>query len=306
MFQSRDKFVKRKRSFLVVLIAIFLTGCSMQGKESDPVILTHIHGLGYSSDGQHIYIPAHDGLRKFSQGKWGEISGYKHDYMGFSMVDGGFYSSGHPSLDSDLKNPLGIVKSADSGKSLEHLDLYGQIDFHLLSASYMGQTIYAFNPEPNARLKKVGLYYTLDETKNWQQSEMNGVTEEVVAMSAHPYEDAVVAVGTEKALYVSTDYGNRFEKLADIPVTAVAYSLEGQLYVGGYQDKGVMFKMGAENTLNQLTLPELIDDAPSYIAINPVDERELVFTTVNKDVYLSNDQGVTWIKIADQGEALDR
>lgn len=305
MFEMRNNSVVSKWALLVVLIAVFLTGCSTQGKESEPVTLTHIHGIGYTSDGQHIYIPAHDGLKKFSQGTWDEVPGDKHDYMGFTMVDDGFYSSGHPALDSDLKNPLGLVKSTDDGQSLEHLDLYGEIDFHLLSASYTSHAIYAFNPEPNARLETVGLYYTQDAAENWQQSEMNGLTEEPIAVAVHPSDDAIVAVGTEEALYVSTDYGNRFEKIADIPVTAIAYSLAGQLYVGSYQDKGVMFKMVSENTLKELSLPELIDDAPSYVAISPVDEQELVFATFSRDVYFSNDQGDTWTKIANQGEALD-
>ncbi|MFS0728409.1 F510_1955 family glycosylhydrolase [Paenibacillus sp. 1P07SE] len=307
MVQARNDFVIRKWTFFIVLITLFLAGCSTQGKENEPVILPHIHGIGYTSDGQQIYIPAHDGLKMFSQGTWDEVPGDKHDYMGFAMVDGGFYSSGHPSLDSDLKNPLGIVKSTDEGQTLEHLDLYGEIDFHLLSASYMSNSIYVFNPEPNVRLETIGLYYTQDEAENWMQSEMNGLTEEPIALAVHPSDDAIVAVGTEEALYVSSDYGNQFEKIADIPVTAISYSLDGQLYVGSYQeDEGVIFKMLSGNALEEeLNIPDLIEEAPSYIAISPIDAKELVFTTFSRDVYLSKDQGATWMKIANQGQPLN-
>ncbi|MBJ6362592.1 F510_1955 family glycosylhydrolase [Paenibacillus sp. GCM10012307] len=304
MFELKFGSIKRKWPLLIILITVFLAGCSAQGKKSEPVILTHIHGLGYTSDGQRLYIPAHDGLKKFSEGSWGEAPGGKHDYMGFAMTDGGFYSSGHPAMGSSLKNPLGIVKSTDEGKSLEHLDLYGGIDFHLLSASYASHTIYVFNPEPNERLDTVGLYYTQDEAKSWHKSEMKGLTEEPRALAVHPTDDAIVAVGTEKGLYLSTDYGNQFKKIDDFQVTAVAYSPEGQLYAGGYQEKGVMFKLNSESALEQINVPDLIDDAPSYIAINPVVKQEFVFSTFNKDIYLSADQGETWTKIVNQGEAL--
>ncbi|MBX6396423.1 MAG: hypothetical protein IRY98_12110, partial [Alicyclobacillaceae bacterium] len=86
-------------------------------KPDSSITFMHIHGLGYSADGSEVYIPAHNGLAIYRQGKWSYASGYAHDYMGFSMVDSGFYSSGHPAPDSGLKNPLGIVKSSDLGKT---------------------------------------------------------------------------------------------------------------------------------------------------------------------------------------------
>jgi hypothetical protein len=92
--------------------------------------LTHVHGLGYSTNGSFIMIPAHDGLKVFKEGKWGSLTGDKHDYMGFSVVNKGFYSSGYPAEGSSLKNPFGIVMSEDNGKSLNILDLHGEIDFH--------------------------------------------------------------------------------------------------------------------------------------------------------------------------------
>ncbi|MBN2981809.1 hypothetical protein [Cohnella algarum] len=93
--------------------------------------------------------------------------------MGFSMVDDGFYSSGHPARGSKKKNPFGIVKSTDEGRSLETLTLYGEVDFHGMSVGYKSHTIYIFNLEPNSAIETTGLNYSTDEAKSWTMSEMN-------------------------------------------------------------------------------------------------------------------------------------
>lgn len=57
--------------------------------------LPHIHGLGFTADGTTLLIPAHIGIFTVSDGIWQRPSGPAHDYMGFSISDDGFYSSGH-------------------------------------------------------------------------------------------------------------------------------------------------------------------------------------------------------------------
>src|SRR5687768_622970 len=36
----------------------------------EEVELPHIHGMGFSADGQSLFVAAHDGLRVFAGGKW--------------------------------------------------------------------------------------------------------------------------------------------------------------------------------------------------------------------------------------------
>ncbi len=84
--------------------------------------LPHIHGLGFSSDGKQLMVPAHVGLFIVSDGTWRRGDGPQHDYMGFAVSDDGFYSSGHPAPSAGgLANPLGLVKSTDGGKTLTNL-----------------------------------------------------------------------------------------------------------------------------------------------------------------------------------------
>lgn len=306
--EQRQKWTKKANGFkwawIASLLAVIISGMmSLQGSGSKTVTLMHIHGLGYSGDGQRILIPAHFGLKIYSQGQWSDGQGEKHDYMGFTMVDNGFYSSGHPAQGSNKKNPFGILKSTDEGKSLETLDLYGEIDFHLMSASYKKHTVYVVNPEPNSRLKTTGLYYTKDDAKTWTKSEMAGIDAELTSLAVHPTDDSIVAVGTTKALYVSTDSGNQFEKIADMQVTSLSFGKEGNLFVGSYKQKGVIYQMDLQlKQLVEVNVPDLVEDAAAYIAQNPMNDKELVFTTFNLDVYITSDEGMNWRKIADKGK----
>ncbi|MFE5798167.1 F510_1955 family glycosylhydrolase, partial [Streptomyces sp. NPDC056503] len=206
-----------KWGWILSLVGVVITGSlSVMGDKltvGKGTYLEHIHGLGYSTDGKQMIIPAHDGLKTYSEGHWGSAEGEKHDYMGFSAVDDGFYSSGHPAPGSDKKNPFGIVKSTDEGKTFETLDLYGEIDFHLMSVGYQTHAIYVINPQPNSRMDSTGLYYSIDEAKTWTKSAMKGISEEPTAIAVHPSNEAMLAIGTQSGVFLSKDNGQTFEKV---------------------------------------------------------------------------------------------
>jgi hypothetical protein len=310
---------KLKWAWILSLVVVLISGgMSLFGNGASGVSeinLKHVHGLGYSNDGKKIYIPSHDGLAVYSFGKWDFSEGEKHDYMGFSVVDNGFYSSGHPAEKSDMANPFGIVKSTDEGKTLEILDLYGKIDFHTMGASYKTHTIYVMNPTPNARMDSTGLYYTKDETKTWIKSEMNGILDDSlhshntwISLAVHPTDDSVIAIGTPSGVYLSGDYGNNFDKvLVDTQATSLSFNDEGALLVGGFSTKPVLLMLDIESKeTEEINIPTLKEDAINYIAQNPVNNNEWVVTTFKKDVYLFADQGENWAKIADKGKSISQ
>jgi hypothetical protein len=319
-FQLIKTVKKLKWAWILSLIVVLISGgMALWGNGIDGVAkevdFPDIHGLGFSTDGQRIIVPVHDGLRTYSDGQWDIPDGEKNDYMGFTMVDNGFYSSGHPGQSSDMANPFGVVKSTDGGKTLDILDLYGKIDFHTMSASYKTHTIYVMNPKPNEKMDSTGLYYSQDETKTWIKSEMNGLEKESfeshmqwVALAVHPTDDSVVAVGTSSGLYLSRDYGNNFEKvLTDTQVGSLFISDEDTVFVGTYSTKPLLLQLDLETMqTEEITIPALTEDAINYFAQNPVDKNEWVFTTVNKDVYVTTDRGENWLKIADQGKGISQ
>lgn len=307
---KRDKLRKMQRFSqwlcLTSLILLVITGTFSiinNDTKDGQVEFMHIHGLGITPDGSEVYVPAHDGLKVFKNGVWSDSEGDKHDYMGFSMVDDGFYSSGHPGEGSSLKNPFGVMKTTDMGKSLEMLDLYGEIDFHAMAVGYKSHAIYVINPQVNSRMEDPGLYYSTDDTETWTKSIMKGLGGQVSSLAVHPTDEAIVALGTNEGLFISKDFGQAFEQISEAPTTAVSFSITGELYAGSISQEFILSKFDIdtkEQTI--LPIPSLSgENAIGYIAINPQNEKQIIFTTFEKDIYLTQSLGEDWQIIAEKG-----
>lgn len=309
--EKRDKLSKvSKASLYISGIAVLSTVgfgiISVNQTSVNEVAFEHIHGLDYKSDGKEIYVPAHDGLRVYKDGKWTIPEGERNDYMGFQMVEDGFYSSGHPGPGSKLENPLGIVKSNDYGISIDILGLYKEEDFHGMAVGYLTKEIYVLNPKPNSKMSEAGFYYSTDDAKMWNQAKFEGIIDQPSSLAAHPTQKGVVAIGTASGVYISNDYGNKFELLMSYDdITSISFTHDNELLVGGGNGKASLLKIDL-NTKKQMELPipPLGKDSIAYVKQNPANEVELVFSTFEKDIYLSKDNGVKWKKIVDKGIAV--
>ncbi|WP_201715574.1 F510_1955 family glycosylhydrolase [Rossellomorea arthrocnemi] len=290
-------------AIVVLLITGAVTFFTKDNVNESSVELMHIHGLGFTKDGSEIYVPAHDGLKVYSNGQWSEAAGEKHDYMGFSMVDDGFYSSGHPAPDSSMKNPFGIVRSTNMREDLKTLGLYGEIDFHGMDVGYNNHAIYVFNPQANSQMEDTGIYYSLDDTKTWNKSGMKGIEGQVSAIAVHPDQEEVIAVSTKQGIFLSKDFGDTFKELSDVPTTALSFSNQGKLYAGSVSSKVELYQINIENgEKNSLQIPSLEEeDAIGYIAINPQNEKHIVISTFKKDIFSTSDMGEKWTEIAEKG-----
>ncbi|CAM4421751.1 F510_1955 family glycosylhydrolase [Paenibacillus tarimensis] len=294
----------------VVVSGLVMTGNQQDTEISGPMLLDevsihHAHGMSYTPDGNKIFFAVHDGLRVYEDGQWILPAGEKHDYMGFSMVNDGFYSSGHPAPGSNKKNPLGIVKSTDEGESFETLALYGEIDFHGMSVGYESHVIYVFNPSPNEKMSETGLHYSTDEAKTWTKSEGNGLAGKPSVLAVHPTNPAVMAVGTDQGIFVTKDYGDQFETLEpSLEASAVFFNARGELYAAGLRPEPILVRMDAEmNVANEINIPVLKQDAISFIGQSPVNPKDISIMTNNNDVYVSADEGGSWTNIMKQGKA---
>jgi len=292
------------------IVALLISGAIKMfngdnGSESSGEFM-HIHGLGFTNDGSEIYVPAHDGLKVFRNGQWSGAAGEKHDYMGFSMVDDGFYSSGHPAPDSSMKNPFGIVRSTNLGEDLKTLGLYGEIDFHAMDVGYNNHAIYVFNPQENSQMDDTGMYYSLDDTKTWNKTGMKGIKGQVAAIAVHPNQEEVVAVSTNQGIFLSKDFGDTFEELYNVPTSALSFSNQGTLYAGSVSSKVELTQINTENgERTSLPLPSIKEeDAISYIAINPQNEQQIVISTFKKDIFSTGDRGGSWSQLVDEGKSV--
>lgn len=269
--------------------------------------LTHVHGLAYSADGKQLMIPSHHGLAVFRDGKWSKAPGPAHDYMGFSASRNRLYSSGHPAPGSGLVNPFGVIRSADAGKTWAKLGMEGETDFHLLSVSYETNAVYVFNPAPNSRMKTPGLYYTVNDGSTWNHARAEGLSGDPAAISVHPSDARTVAIGSKDGLYLSTDSGGRFQRLASGQQTlAVFFDLDGShLWASTYAGAPALARVNLKTrSSNSVTLPPLTRDAVAYVAQNPAKRSEYAIATFERSVYLTPDGGRSWRQIARNGNGL--
>ncbi|KKC49605.1 glycosyl hydrolase [Paenibacillus sp. D9] len=302
-----------KKMTMLALAAVLLIGttaCSKkaeQGPNSNAsTTFMHLHGLGYSADGKRLFIPVHNGLQLYADGLWSEGPGVKHDYMGFTAVDDGFYSSGHPAPGSKFKNPLGLVKSTNDGKTITVLALEGEVDLHGMTAGYRSHVLYVVNPEPNTKMKQAGLFYSKDEGKTWTSSPATGLQGQMMAIAAHPSDAAIAAVGTTTGAFLSKDYGQRFTALVpEQPVSALAFTDSGNVLVATSGPNASLIEINIESK-QSLVIQTPSKDTITYVVQNPANPKELAIATEPKDVFLSTDRGATWIQIADKGKTINR
>jgi hypothetical protein len=235
----------------------------------------------------------------FENNAWSVPELPAHDYMGYSAVDTGFYSCGHPDLRTDFPPLLELVKSEDAGHSIQSLAFGGESDFHLMSARYYSHAVYVINSEPNSGLA-AGLFYTTNDGQDWEQSQAQGLGGSPAQLAVHPTLSETVAIATDTGLYLSGDYGKTFTRIGNAaPVSAVTFHPLGNRLFWGYQNLSAYNMVTGE--IETLQAPSIAgDDAMSYIAVNPATS-EVALATFMKDIYLSQNNRQSWQQIAVQG-----
>ncbi|WP_166240130.1 F510_1955 family glycosylhydrolase [Paenibacillus turpanensis] len=297
----------------LVVSGVVVFNANKTGEVSEPRLLDrisidHAHGMSYSADGSKLFFAVHDGLRVYENGQWSLPAGEKHDYMGFSMVDDGFYSSGHPAPGSNKKNPFGIVKSTNEGESFEPLALYGEIDFHGMSVGYQSHAIYVFNPLPNQAMSELGLHYSTDEAKSWTKSKVEGLVGQPATLAVHPTDSGTMAVGTDQGIFVSTNYGDSFTRISSIGEgTSVFFNLKGTLYAAGIQLEPSLVAIDlARGSIQNLNIPPMTNDAIAFIGQHPARPNEMAIMTFQNDAYVTQDGAATWTSIIAKGRGTSK
>ena len=270
-------------------------------KETTSGKIEHIHGIGYAGNMPGVSIATHSGIKVYQNGKWFETKTELHDYMGFQATKNGFFASGHPAPGTNLKNPLGLMKSSDGGNTLEKLAFYGESDFHNLAVGYNTETIYLYNERPNSKLQQ-GFYFSTNNGQEWKNSKLKGLSSTIHTFSVHSDQASVVAVSAKDGIYLSTDYGNTFELFStSLESTAVTLSNEDVFYAP-INKQMITKKSIATNEETNLQIPSLDSkDTIMYISQNPQNSSEIVFATMQANVFLSTDNGKTWKQITKNG-----
>lgn len=259
----------------------------------------HVHGMGHI-EGDGLYFASHHGLKIYREGSWFETDGMRHDYMGFNAVDNGFFTSGHPEPSADMVNPIGIQRSTDGGRSLEHLGFSGETDFHAMAAGYRNHHLFVMNPQKNSAME-AGFYRSENEGKDWTRVEANGLDGELSALALHPDDSQKVAAATSTGVYLSEDGGANFSALTEEAEfgTAVFFA-EDALYYASFENESKLQKYTLETEEKEgLPLPELTEDGVVFISATP---EELAVYTVKGQAYVSDDEAANWTQIMKDGQ----
>lgn len=292
-----------KKTILIIITSLFIAGCSSEAYEAPfKGNLEHVHGIGYVGNDNSLYFASHTGLKIYRNGEWVKTTKNLNDYMGFNATDDGFYTSGHPGVDSDLPNPLGIQHSVDGGQTLEAIKFEGETDFHTMAVGYNSHDIFLMNPERNSELEK-GFYKNFDDGKSWEAVAAEGLEGETLSAALHPTDSDLVAMATSTGIYLSKDGGENFKLLTNPNSvgTAVFFNNQSLYYASVDKDPSLINYQIESGKEEPLTLPDLTEDAPVYIAQNPQDDQQFAIYTIKGQVYFSEDGTDTWTQIAEDG-----
>jgi hypothetical protein len=166
--------------------------------------IDHAHGLVVAQDGT-LLVGTHTGIMTVGpDGTASRVGRVDDDLMGMTGVPGTgrLISSGHPGASSDMPNPLGLMSSADGGRSWTSMSLAGQVDFHALATD--GELIAGFDGVH-------GILLSRDGGKSWQRGA-------AIAAAALAMTPGSLWATTEQGLQRSTDGGRSFSVVSEAPL----------------------------------------------------------------------------------------
>jgi hypothetical protein len=241
--------------------------------------LAHVHGLGVNPKDGTLYIATHTGLFRAPEGKGTvtRVGDSPQDVMGFSVVGPDrFLGSGHPGPGQDAPPNLGLIRSADAGRSWEPVSLLGEADFHVLRSQ--GDTVYGFNGLSGA------LLVSRDGGRRWQEHDPPGP---MVDLAIDPEDPSRVLAATEQGLVSSSDSGRGWRLLARGRIGYLAWPEAERLYMIDGTGRVSISGDGGRNWREMGS----IDAQPAAFAAAG---EELYAALPDGTVKRSSDEGASW------------
>jgi photosystem II stability/assembly factor-like uncharacterized protein len=241
--------------------------------------LAHVHGLGVNPTDGTLYIATHTGLFRAPEGNRTatRVGDSQQDVMGFSVVGRDrFLGSGHPAPGQDAPPNLGLIRSADAGRSWEPVSLLGEADFHVLRSQ--GDTVYGFNGLSGA------LMVSRDGGRHWQEHDPPGP---MLDLAIHPEDASRVVAATEQGLVSSSDEGRGWRPLAEGRIGYLAWPEAERLYLVDGTGRVSMSGDGGQDW----RVTGSIDTQPAAFAAAG---QELYAALPDGTVKRSSDEGASW------------
>ncbi|WP_228389353.1 F510_1955 family glycosylhydrolase [Cumulibacter manganitolerans] len=177
---------------------------------------THIHGAVRDPADGTLLIATHHGLFKESGDGLTSV-GPVVDLMGFALApDGTYYASGHPGMQTDLPQPLGLVQSTDGGATWDVLSRGGESDFHALA---VGED------------QVVGYDGALRQSADGKEWTTHAIPQEPISLAISPDGSTVLASTGTAVLRSGTDLSTWSPLPAAPPALLVTYADDSTIIV---------------------------------------------------------------------------
>lgn len=288
-------------SLLSVVGLLALAGCSSPSEVEAGVDFSHVHGLGYDSTTNTIYVATHHGLilGKPSGDRWTwDYAGLeRYDYMGFTQDATNasiLYSSGHPDDPRAYGGVhLGVRRSTDGGVTWEQRSLKGQVDFHSLTSI------------PGVEGGLVGVWRS-----SLMESRDGGLTwvNHTIPGTYLPFDAAV----TDHHVYVASADGLLADHMGNTSswkqhagghdevgtFYAIAAAADGSVMFAGTGNgrSGTTYRSTDSGETWNRTEHESLKAAavPLVFAFDPADGQHVLAATTGGSILESGDAGLTW------------
>ena len=238
---------------------------------------SHVHGLSVNRETDQVLLATHEGLFDVTKSPGTKI-GDTNDLMGFTAAadQGVFYASGHPGPRSDLPNPLGLIRSADGGKTWEQLSRQGESDFHALATAKSGIVAYD------------GTLQTSPDGKTWTPATAEFVP---AVLAGTPETDTVLAT-TREGLQRSTDGGKTWQLNPTAPVIQFVAFASGTEVIGIEPDGSVHYSPDAGSTWTQTGHVE--GQVQAITAVKKTDGKLWIWAATTEGIVVSTDGGTVF------------
>jgi hypothetical protein len=170
----------------------------------------HVHGLGVNPAEGALFVATHTGLFRAPRGELRaqRVADRYQDTMGFTVTGPNrFLGSGHPDGRDKLPPFLGLIRSADAGRTWEPVSLMGERDFHVLEAA--GDRIYGYGSDFDS--KRASLLVSDDGGRSWTERDP---PEPLAALAIDPQDPQRVVAAGKNGTYLSTDGGDAWRTLS--------------------------------------------------------------------------------------------
>jgi len=264
----------------IAAVVIWQTG--RPGDSTQPVALTHIHGLGINPADGTLYVATHDGLYQLpADGQARLVGTGRQDTMGFTIAGPNqFLASGHPAPGQGGPPHLGLIESGDGGVTWTTRSLPGQADFHALR--FRHNTVYGYN-------STTGQLITSTDKVTWQTR----ATMSLRDFDVHPTDPETLLATTQSGLQRSSDGGTTWSAAGGPPLVLLAWESTDRLW--GVTTSGEVLR-SADGGTSWNPSGKITGQATAFAA----HDGTLYASIHERGIFRSGDGGTTWAQLHSQ------